>query len=101
MRAHKYAGGLTLLTPTPHFHAQGGGYSQQTAAQAQAQSESLRAFWAQQMREVQAVGTDPAEFKNHQLPLARIKKARGEGRGGDERGRKAGELSSQHTSRPP
>ena len=28
------------------------------------------------MREVQAVGTDPAEFKNHQLPLARIKKAR-------------------------
>lgn len=28
------------------------------------------------MQEVQAVGTDPAEFKNHQLPLARIKKVR-------------------------
>ena len=24
--------------------------------------------------EIQQVGTDPAEFKNHQLPLARIKK---------------------------
>lgn len=65
---------------------QGGGYAQQTAAQAQAQSESLRAFWAQQMREVQAVGTDPAEFKNHQLPLARIKKARN-GRGTTNLGR--------------
>jgi hypothetical protein len=28
------------------------------------------------MREVQAVGTDPVEFKNHQLPLARIKKVK-------------------------
>ena len=66
---------------------QGGGYAQQTAAQAQAQSESLRAFWAQQMREVQAVGTDPAEFKNHQLPLARIKKVREGKKNGREGGR--------------
>lgn len=38
------------------------------------QNEQLRQFWIQQHREVQEVGTDPAEFKNHQLPLARIKK---------------------------
>lgn len=37
-------------------------------------TEQLRQFWQTQMSEVQAVGTDPAEFKNHQLPLARIKK---------------------------
>lgn len=39
------------------------------------QNEQLRQFWLQQAREIQEVGTDPAEFKNHQLPLARIKKA--------------------------
>ena len=39
------------------------------------QNEQLRQFWLQQHREIQEVGTDPAEFKNHQLPLARIKKA--------------------------
>ncbi len=38
------------------------------------QNEQLRQFWIQQHREVQEVGTDPTEFKNHQLPLARIKK---------------------------
>lgn len=37
----------------------------------------MRGFWQQQMQEVQLVGTDPAEFKNHQLPLARIKKVIG------------------------
>ena len=40
------------------------------------QNEQLRQFWLQQHSEIQEVGTDPAEFKNHQLPLARIKKAR-------------------------
>ncbi len=40
------------------------------------QNEQLRQFWHQQMQEILGVGTDPAEFKNHQLPLARIKKAR-------------------------
>jgi hypothetical protein len=39
------------------------------------------------MREVQAVGTDPAEFKNHQLPLARIKKVREGKKNGREGGR--------------
>jgi len=48
---------------------------------AHATDPSLRAFWEEQAREVDAVGTDPAQFKNHQLPLARIKKAR-ERRGG-------------------
>ena len=38
------------------------------------QNEQLRQFWLQQHREIAEVGTDPAEFKNHQLPLARIKK---------------------------
>ena len=39
-----------------------------------AQQEQLRQFWQGQMQEIHQVGTDPAEFKNHQLPLARIKK---------------------------
>ena len=39
-----------------------------------AQQEQLRHFWQGQMQEIHQVGTDPAEFKNHQLPLARIKK---------------------------
>ena len=38
------------------------------------QQEQLRQFWQGQMQEIHQVGTDPAEFKNHQLPLARIKK---------------------------
>lgn len=50
------------------------GYSQAMAQQLQQQSIQLRMFWEQQHLEIQQVGTDPAEFKNHQLPLARIKK---------------------------
>ena len=42
--------------------------------QQQQQQQALKTFWAQQMEEIQNVSTDPAEFKNHQLPLARIKK---------------------------
>ncbi|KAK9863003.1 hypothetical protein WJX84_001295 [Apatococcus fuscideae] len=38
------------------------------------QSQQLRSFWEQQMQEIHEVGADAAEFKNHQLPLARIKK---------------------------
>lgn len=41
-----------------------------------AQQEQLRQFWLGHMQEIHQVGTDPAEFKNHQLPLARIKKVR-------------------------
>jgi hypothetical protein len=48
--------------------------SQYLAPQAAAQQEQLRQFWQNQMQEINQVGTDPAEFKNHQLPLARIKK---------------------------
>lgn len=40
------------------------------------QSDQLKQFWASQMVEVQQVPSDPTVFKNHQLPLARIKKAR-------------------------
>ena len=42
--------------------------------QAHLQSQQLRSFWEQQMQEIHEVGADAAEFKNHQLPLARIKK---------------------------
>lgn len=38
------------------------------------QTDQLKTFWQGQMIEVEQVGNDPAEFKNHQLPLARIKK---------------------------
>ena len=41
------------------------------------QSQQLRSFWEQQMQEIHEVGADAAEFKNHQLPLARIKKVTG------------------------
>lgn len=34
----------------------------------------VRAFWRGMQSEVEQVAADPAEFKNHQLPLARIKK---------------------------
>eukprot|EP00882_Tetradesmus_deserticola_P029631 GHRQ01033211.1.p1 GENE.GHRQ01033211.1~~GHRQ01033211.1.p1 ORF type:complete len:190 (-),score=43.86 GHRQ01033211.1:177-707(-) len=37
-------------------------------------AELLGPFWEQQTQEVSQVGKDAAEFKNHQLPLARIKK---------------------------
>jgi hypothetical protein len=40
------------------------------------QAEQLKAFWQSQLVEVAEVPPDPAVFKNHQLPLARIKKAR-------------------------
>lgn len=50
-------------------------YTHQFVAPAMAaQQEQLRQFWIGQMQEIHQVGTDPAEFKNHQLPLARIKK---------------------------
>ena len=44
------------------------------AAGASTQPGVLSEFWQQQMQEVSQVSSDPAEFKNHQLPLARIKK---------------------------
>lgn len=50
-------------------------YLQQYAA-AQAQAEQLRRFWVEMKEDVMRAGTDPLEFKNQQLPLARIKKAR-------------------------
>jgi hypothetical protein len=49
---------------------------QQQQQLAPSQQEQLRAFWQGQLQEVQQVGNDPTEFKNHQLPLARIKKVR-------------------------
>lgn len=38
------------------------------------QQEALRVFWQQQIEEVLTMPSDPTLFKNHQLPLARIKK---------------------------
>merc|ERR1719247_2406766 len=37
-------------------------------------AQQLKQFWKTQKEEIQKVGNDPNEFKNHQLPLARIKK---------------------------
>lgn len=37
-------------------------------------TEQLRGFWQEQYREIEQVPADAQEFKNHQLPLARIKK---------------------------
>ncbi|KAF8065657.1 NFYC4 [Scenedesmus sp. PABB004] len=51
-----------------------GGQSSAAAAAAALYAPVLRPFWEQQKQEVSSVGRDPAEFKNHQLPLARIKK---------------------------
>ena len=51
--------------------APGGGVIHQHAT-----DESMREFWQAQMIEVQGVGTNSEDFKNHQLPLARIKKVR-------------------------
>lgn len=72
----------------PQFHPQafaaGQQYAQQFAQhyaaqnqQPAAQTDQMRQFWAQQLQEIEQVPSDPAEFKNHQLPLARIKKVRG------------------------
>ena len=64
------------MMPAGGYSAPQGAYPppQYLPQQLQQQNEQLRLFWIQQMQEVQQVGTDPAEFKNHQLPLARIKK---------------------------
>lgn len=67
-----------LLMADPAGCSSGGGAGMMDeAAQAAAAAmyaPHLRAFWEEQNREIAAVGRDPAEFKNHQLPLARIKK---------------------------
>ncbi len=64
--------------PPPYANASGaGGYQPNSTAAAQAlemQTQELKKFWREQQAEIEQVGTDPAEFKNHQLPLARIKK---------------------------
>ena len=59
--------------PGPQVTAGQGPYPQ-PPAQAAHQTAQLRQFWLQQADEIAQVGTDMAEFKNHQLPLARIKK---------------------------
>lgn len=55
----------------------GGGQvtSQQAAAEQQKlQAEQLRKFWGEMKTEAAEHSTEPADFKNQQLPLARIKK---------------------------
>ncbi|XRB00447.1 nuclear transcription factor Y subunit [Pycnococcus provasolii] len=58
-------GGGAGMAPPP------GSYPSQLASH---HRQQLQMFWTQQMAEVENVGADPNEFKNHQLPLARIKK---------------------------
>lgn len=65
--------------PLPAYAAAQSSYVPVTAAAIAAQrqqTENLANFWREQMTEIEGVGTDAAEFKNHQLPLARIKKVR-------------------------
>lgn len=38
--------------------------------------EGLKRFWDEEEREIEAMGLDANEYKNHQLPLARIKKVK-------------------------
>lgn len=64
-------------TQFPYGQAPGGAPPAQPPQSAQPPSavdKSLRAFWDMQAQEIELVGTDIQEFKNHQLPLARIKK---------------------------
>lgn len=61
------SGSAAAAAPPPP----GGGVIHQHAT-----DESMREFWQAQMIEVQGVGTNTEDFKNHQLPLARIKKVR-------------------------
>jgi hypothetical protein len=62
------------LQMASHYSTQHSGYMAPQVDHAQACDDSLRNFWATQLREIQQTSTDPAEFKNQQLPLTRIKK---------------------------
>lgn len=64
--AMAYPGAMPQYTQAPPttFHHQ----------QQQQHQAALKSFWVQQMEEIENTSTDPSEFKNHQLPLARIKK---------------------------
>ena len=68
--------GAIQLQPGMAPYAQVAQYTQppQASFQQQQQAAALKSFWVQQMEEVQNTSSDPAEFRNHQLPLARIKK---------------------------
>lgn len=74
--------GAGAFAPAAQFGQQFNPFQQQQQQQPQQQQpqsqgpnqDQLRTFWQGQMVEVEQVGNDPAEFKNHQLPLARIKK---------------------------
>lgn len=72
-------GGSSIQGPIPPQFPGAPGASYPQAAmpfppQTATLTPQLKAFWEQQRKEIDCVGTDPAEFKNHQLPLARIKK---------------------------
>lgn len=58
----------------PGMYAAANAYAQQHFAQNHVLQEQLKKFWGEMMEDVQGVGTDPAEFKSQQLPLARVKK---------------------------
>lgn len=60
----------TQLPTTFPPQQQLGGYHQPQQFHGQRQQQQLQAFWANQMHEVEQT----MEFKNHSLPLARIKK---------------------------
>lgn len=67
--------GLGQYPGAPFMGQQGYGAPQPGQGYSVGHEQQLRGFWQEQLREVHQVPCDPAEFKNHQLPLARIKKA--------------------------
>lgn len=60
----------TVSSPTSFAPQQQLGYHQAQQFHSQQQQQQLQAFWANQMQEVDQT----TDFKNHSLPLARIKK---------------------------
>jgi hypothetical protein len=65
---------LRPLQPILQLHPSMPHYAQMHFAQNHALQEELREFWDASLKDVEGAGADPAEFKNQQLPLARIKK---------------------------
>eukprot|EP00884_Botryococcus_braunii_P008798 jgi/Botrbrau1/1791/Bobra.0217s0045.2 len=57
-----------------HYSTPHGGYAAPPMEHTTQIDSQLRQFWQTQMSDIQKTSTDPAEFKNQNLPLTRIKK---------------------------
>jgi hypothetical protein len=61
-------------TPRTQYYGRGADDQYADGEIEEAYEAALRPFWAAMKHEVSACGSDLAEYKNQQLPLARIKK---------------------------